>query len=87
MDRYSYRYFIPTQINEDNQGVIHIVSQNRGENKLKNVGVWICFVQDIICKGLIQLKNIELKFQETDLFTNGLNVVQINKFVEVLGYI
>lgn len=29
--------------------------------------------------------NIESKFQE-NLFTNGLNVVPFNKFVEVLGY-
>lgn len=78
--------FIPTQINEDNQSAIHIANQNKGDNKLKHVDVRICFVQDTICKGLIQLMYIESKLQEADLFTKGLNAVQFNKLVELLGY-
>lgn len=46
----------------------------------------ICFVQDIICKGLIQRMYIESKLQEADLITIGLNVIQFNKLVKLLGY-
>lgn len=78
--------FTPTEICEDNQSVICVAQLNKYDNKLKHVDIKINFVQDILCKGFIYLKYVESDNQQADIFTKSLNIVQFNKFINVLGY-
>lgn len=83
---FNKQQLIPTEIYEDNQSVICIAENSKGENKLKHIEIRISFTQDIIRKGLVKLVYIESKMQQADLFTKGHNGVQFNKFISLLGY-
>lgn len=76
----------PTEIFEDNQSVIFVANQDKCENKLKHIDIKLSFVQDIVRKNLVKISYVESKLQQADIFTKGLNTVQFNKILSLLGY-
>lgn len=62
----------PVIYHEDNQSAIRVMGEEKATSRLKHKDIKLHFVQDLIQRGLIELKYVPTNQQVADIMTKGL---------------